>query len=471
MTASAIQPSDAATCQARTMTAGTIHPIQGRPCGTLSRSVAARSRGPMLTTGLCAISVNPISRARRRRAAALGVALPRPNNVLDADRRRNQTELLEAVRDRLLLGEDVVIERPECEFRSINRSLLRSKINAARFGKDGRDLIAVLVSPSGRRRDGAIDRGDYLRVLAGEAAVNKKERVLRGNFSIEGQGARFLLQLRDGEERIPNRPGVDRAADEGGGGVRRSEINRSYRGPRKLDAFERGDEQIMCTGRLGDRHFLTLEAGDALDRRSGRNDDRLSVAASGNRCGVEQVLTGRLCEDRRGVTRIAVVDRSSSERLKQRRSKSKLDPSDPHTLRFKPLLKRLLRLHDQECAYLLITDPQFLEGFSGDRRACERRCQRGRYADQNVPFIHSRPSSCFAKIHATSSVLPLPGHKPGFEEAHGEGECEGASRNNSDADKDDVRRQEFRCRHDEIADASRRCDKLSGDERAPADAE
>jgi hypothetical protein len=134
MTASAIQPSDAATCQARTMIAGTIHPIHGRPCGTLSRSVAARSRGPMLTTGLCAISVNPISRARRRRAAALGVALPRPNNVLDADRRRNQTEFLEAVRDRLLLGEDVVIERPECEFRSINRSLLRSKINAARFG-------------------------------------------------------------------------------------------------------------------------------------------------------------------------------------------------------------------------------------------------------------------------------------------------------------------------------------------------
>src|SRR6202034_456978 len=113
MTASAIQPSDAATCQARTMIAGTIHPIHGRPCGTLSRGMAARSRGPTLATGLSAISVNPISRARRRHAAALDVALPRPNNVPHTDRRRNQTEFLETVRDLLLLGKDVVIERPK----------------------------------------------------------------------------------------------------------------------------------------------------------------------------------------------------------------------------------------------------------------------------------------------------------------------------------------------------------------------
>jgi hypothetical protein len=96
--------------------------------------MAARSRGQTLATGLCAISVNPISRSRWRRAPALGVALPRPNNVPDADRRGNQTERLETVRDGLLLVEDVVIERPECELRSINGSLLRSKINAVRFG-------------------------------------------------------------------------------------------------------------------------------------------------------------------------------------------------------------------------------------------------------------------------------------------------------------------------------------------------
>jgi hypothetical protein len=96
--------------------------------------MAAKSRGPTLATGLCAISVNPISHARWRRAGPLGVALPPPNNVPDADRRGNQTERLETIRDRLLLVEDVVIERPECELRSINGSLLRSKINAARFG-------------------------------------------------------------------------------------------------------------------------------------------------------------------------------------------------------------------------------------------------------------------------------------------------------------------------------------------------
>ena len=126
MTVSAIQPSDAAACQATTMIAGTIYPIHGRPCGTLSRSMAAKSRGPTLAAGLCAISVNPISRARRRHAAALDAALPRPNNVPHTDRRRNQTEFLETVRDRLLLGKDVVIERPKRELRSINGSLLRS---------------------------------------------------------------------------------------------------------------------------------------------------------------------------------------------------------------------------------------------------------------------------------------------------------------------------------------------------------
>src|ERR1700722_6810493 len=96
--------------------------------------MAARSRGPTLATGLCAISVNPASHARWDRAAASGVALPRPNNVPDADRRGNQTERLETIRDGLLLVEDVVIKRPKRELRSINGSLLRSKIDAASFG-------------------------------------------------------------------------------------------------------------------------------------------------------------------------------------------------------------------------------------------------------------------------------------------------------------------------------------------------
>ena len=128
-----IQPKEAAACQTTRMSPGRTHPTHGRSWGSLSRRIAAKSRGLTLATGLCAISVNPISRARWRRAAASGVALPRPNNVLDTDRRRNQTEFPETIRDRLLLGEDVFIERPKRELRSINGSLLRSRINAARF--------------------------------------------------------------------------------------------------------------------------------------------------------------------------------------------------------------------------------------------------------------------------------------------------------------------------------------------------
>src|ERR1700733_1811899 len=60
---------------------------------------------------------------------------------------------------------------------------------------------------------------------------------------------------------------------------------------------------------------------------------------------------------------------------------------------------------------------------------------------------------CPSTGRVCSSGLPLPGHEPGFEEAHGEGECEGASRNDSDADKDNVRRQKLRRGHDQITDA------------------
>ena len=175
MTVSAIQPSEAEACQATMMSAGRIHPIHGRPCGTPGRRIAAKSRGQTLAAGLSAMSVNLISRVRPQRAAASGVALPRPNNVPDPDRRRNQPEPLEAVGDSLLLGENVVIERPERELRPIDGSLLRREINAARLRENGRNLIAVLVSPCRRRRDGAIDRGDHVRMLGGEVAIDQKE--------------------------------------------------------------------------------------------------------------------------------------------------------------------------------------------------------------------------------------------------------------------------------------------------------
>src|SRR5882762_1865952 len=117
MTVSAIQPNDEQDCQATMTSAGRIHPIHGRLCGTADCRRAAKSRGQTLTAGLSAMSVNSISPARRQRAPSSSVALPRPDNVPDPDRRRNQPDPLEAVGDTLLLGENVVIERPECEFR------------------------------------------------------------------------------------------------------------------------------------------------------------------------------------------------------------------------------------------------------------------------------------------------------------------------------------------------------------------
>jgi hypothetical protein len=58
MTVSPIQPSEAATCQTTRMSAGNIHPTHDHPGGTLSRRIAAESRGHTLATDLSAMSVN-----------------------------------------------------------------------------------------------------------------------------------------------------------------------------------------------------------------------------------------------------------------------------------------------------------------------------------------------------------------------------------------------------------------------------
>src|ERR1700722_2890629 len=113
MNVSAIQPNEAQACQATIIPTGKIHPIQGRPCGKLGRRIAAKSPCQTLAAGLSAMSVNPVSRAPPQRAAALGVALPRPNNLPDPYRRGNYPEPLDAVGDSLLLGEDIAIERPK----------------------------------------------------------------------------------------------------------------------------------------------------------------------------------------------------------------------------------------------------------------------------------------------------------------------------------------------------------------------
>src|ERR1700759_5244883 len=102
MTVSGIQPSEANACQATMMIAGRIQPIHGLPYATPGRRIAANSPGQTLAASLSAMSVNAISRARPQRIAALGVALPDPDNVPDMDRRRNQPEPLEAVGDTLL---------------------------------------------------------------------------------------------------------------------------------------------------------------------------------------------------------------------------------------------------------------------------------------------------------------------------------------------------------------------------------
>ena len=82
---------------------------------------------------------------------------------------------METVRDRLLVGEDVVIERPERELCPIDGSLFRREINAARLRENGRNLIAMLVSPCRCRQDCGIDGRNAVRMFGREVAVDQKE--------------------------------------------------------------------------------------------------------------------------------------------------------------------------------------------------------------------------------------------------------------------------------------------------------
>ena len=83
-----------------------------------------------------------------------------------------------------------------------------------------------------------------------------------------------------GQERVPDHPGVDRAALEGGAGVGGRQVDR-------LDVGEAGglqclDQQVLDVRALVEGDLAALQPGNVGDRRVLGNEDRLALRRGGS---------------------------------------------------------------------------------------------------------------------------------------------------------------------------------------------
>jgi hypothetical protein len=158
-----------------------------------------------------------------------------------------------------------------------------------------------------------------LRVFRREVAVGEVKRILRDDALRQGQDAHAGNSLGDGEERIPDRPGVDRAALEGRARIGGWQIDRRELVIADAGLLDRRDGQIVRARCLGEGDLLALELGERLDGRIRRQQDRGAGACGLLGCDIEQVGLGGLGEDRGSVAGRAIVDAADIERFQQRR--------------------------------------------------------------------------------------------------------------------------------------------------------
>ena len=94
----------------------------------------------------------------------------RPDRVANDDRLWDQAELVEAVGDGLLGGDDVVGDRADLERRALGRDGLDVERNAGYRGERLRDLVAMRFRPARRFRQ-AVD--DLLQARAVDLAKSR----------------------------------------------------------------------------------------------------------------------------------------------------------------------------------------------------------------------------------------------------------------------------------------------------------
>ena len=107
------------------------------------------------------------------------------------------------------------------------------------------------------------DGGDQLRGARGEIAVGDVKRIGLADIARIGEHAAAAAHLADGEIRIPHRPGVDTVAGEGGGAVRRAQINRRDVGVLQAGFFQRQHHDIVGARAFGEADAFAFEVAQA----------------------------------------------------------------------------------------------------------------------------------------------------------------------------------------------------------------
>gem|GEM_PF-3026873 len=218
-------------------------------------------------------------------------------------------------------------------------------------------LVRIGLDPAADITDftdqGADDRG----IALGERARREVELMVADQPLAVAQGARLQLRLGGGLERIPDHPGIDAAALEGGAGIGWRQVHRLDVAVLQPRRFQRADQQVVHIGALVQRDLLVLELGHRADRRVLRHQDRLATGRRRLMGDVEQIGTGGLGEHRRGFTGHAEVDGADVEPFQQLRTTRELRPLNVEALPGKPLLQRATGLEQHQRAVFLVADP------------------------------------------------------------------------------------------------------------------
>ena len=167
---------------------------------------------------------------------------------------------------------------------------------------------------------------DDLRIALDELLRREIELVFGDDAGAVGERARAGRGFRRGLERIPDHPGIDRAALERRARIGRREEHRLDLGIFDAGFLQRLHQQIVNVGALVQRDLLALEVGDRLDLAVLRHQDRLALR---RRRLIGDILDRRargLREDRRRFAGVAEIDRADIERFEQRRAGRKLRP-------------------------------------------------------------------------------------------------------------------------------------------------
>ena len=173
-----------------------------------------------------------------------------------------------------------------------------------------------------------------------------------------GQRARSGLLLDGREEGIPDHPGIDTAALEGGAGVGGRQKHQLDLARLQAGFVHQLDEQVVHVRALVERDPAALQIGHRFQRRILAHHHGLGGGRGQVVGDVDHVGTRRLREDRRRFADIAEVDAADVERFEHLRPAGEFDPSHRGALRGQLLVEQAARFHQHQRAVLLKTDAQ-----------------------------------------------------------------------------------------------------------------